>query len=111
MVLFAGISWEIGRTFSKPGESVDVLEDHIEQHGVNNGTPVEQSSEKVKEVINTEFNKKNSTNSSILVLHKEGDLPKYMRDKGYTFDGKVLLNSKGKSVLATTTFFYVVIGI
>ena len=99
----AGISWQINSMVSPPSDkTVDVLDD---AENVT-GDPVVQSSKKVKEVMRTNFRGKNSTSGSVTVLHKEGDLPNYLKKQDYKFDGKTLLNDKGEKVLATTTPFY-----
>jgi len=101
--VISGISWGINQLVSKPsGQSLDVL-DNTEE---TSGTPVNQSSKEVKKVMKNDFKGKNPTNSSVNVLHKEKDLPNYLKERGYKFDGKTLINKNGEKVLAVTTPFY-----
>ncbi|REC49019.1 hypothetical protein DRF67_05530 [Chryseobacterium pennipullorum] len=97
------LSWGITRLFAKPsGQSLDV-EDHSEGVAEN---PVNQSSSEVKKVMVNDFKGKSAANGSVTVLHKADDLPNYLKERKYTFDGKTLFNEKGKSVLGVTTPFY-----
>lgn len=97
------ISFGLSRLFAKPsGESLDV-EDHTE--GVTEN-PVNQKSNEVKKVMANDFKGKNPANGSIRVLRKPEDLPNYLKERDYTFDGKTLVNKDGKSVLGVTTPFY-----
>lgn len=103
----AGLSYYSAKFFSTPndyqGQTVDVLDTESERIY---GTPVEHSSDQVLKVINKEYKGALPTNASVLALHDADDLPQYMRDKGYTFDGTVLRNNDKQEVLATTTPFY-----
>lgn len=101
----AGISWGINKfnSYVYQGKTLDVLD--IESEKIY-GTPVEHSSEQVLKVIDKEFNGTMPTNGSVLALHDASDLPQYMKQNGYTFDGSVLRNRDKLEVLATTTPFY-----
>ncbi|SEH34685.1 RHS repeat-associated core domain-containing protein [Chryseobacterium culicis] len=103
----AGISYYGAKFFSTPndyqGQTVDVLDTESERIY---GTPVEHSSDQVLKVINKEYKGALPTNASVLALHDADDLPQYLKDKGYTFDGTVLRNGDKQEVLATTTPFY-----
>ncbi len=85
------------------GETLDVLD--VESERIY-GTPVEHSSKQVLKIIDEEFNGTMPTNGSILALKNADDLPQYLKNKGYTFDGKILLNENKQEILATTTPFY-----
>lgn len=98
----AGVSWGVSRLFMSEGQSIDVKDESIEQMN-NTGTPVEHSSAKVKEIINSEFS--SDTDYSIYAIKKGNKLPKYLERKGYSFDGKDLFNSEGEKVLAVATPF------
>ncbi|WP_262496348.1 RHS repeat-associated core domain-containing protein [Chryseobacterium sp. PMSZPI] len=103
----AGISYYGAKFFSAPnnyqGQTVDVLDTESERIY---GTPVEHSSDQVLKVINKEYKGALPTNASVLALHDADDLPQYLKDQKYTFDGKILKNSDQQEVLATTTPFY-----
>ena len=103
----AGLSYYSAKFFSTPndyqGQTVDILDTESERIY---GTPVEHSSDQVLKVINKEYKGALPTNASVLALHDANDLPQYLKDNGYTFDGKVLLNANKQEVLATTTPFY-----
>ncbi|MCP1301664.1 hypothetical protein NK356_21030 [Chryseobacterium sp. S0630] len=103
----AAISYYGAKFFSTPndyqGQTVDVLDTESERIY---GTPVEHSSDQVLKVINKEYKGALPTNSSVLALHNADDLPQYLKDNGYTFDGMVLRNGDKQEVLATTTPFY-----
>ncbi|MDR6405320.1 MULTISPECIES: RHS repeat-associated core domain-containing protein [Chryseobacterium] len=97
------ISYGIMKLSTKPsGETLDVLDD---TEGVAEN-PVTVDAREVKKVMTKDFKGKSPANGSIKVLRKPEDLPKYLKDKGYKFDGKTLLNDDGEKVLATTTPFY-----
>jgi RHS repeat-associated protein len=97
------LSFGLSRLFAKPsGESLDV-EDHTEGVAEN---PVNQNNSEVKKVMENDFKGKTPTKGSVTVLRKSGDLPNYLKERKYTFDGKTLVNKDGKSVLGVTTPFY-----
>ncbi|KXH82952.1 hypothetical protein AU378_10975 [Chryseobacterium kwangjuense] len=104
--IVSGISWVVNQfnnSYIYQGQTAEVLD--LESERIY-GTPVEHSSDQVLKVINTEYKGALPTNASVLALHEANDLPQYLKDHGYTFDGKVLKNADQQEVLATTTPFY-----